>query len=77
MNLLGFYKQSVYEHGYYMAKRDGVKKDHENPADDLYFKDEMDYYICAEYLERYGAFTETDEKFLLLLGFVPQDFQRQ
>jgi len=48
-------------------------------VDTIYFRDEMDFYICADY---YGSYiggiedwTEEDVNFLYGLGFSPEDFE--
>lgn len=80
MSLLNFYKEHVYKHGYFMAERDmkyGVK-DHSDVKDDIYFQDEMDWNICAEYYGQYvgeeKCWTQEDIDFLELLGFGTGDF---
>lgn len=75
-SLFDYYKKQVYEHGYFMCERDKkYHTDNRNVDNDIYFNDEMDYYICADY---YGTsvdgFTDEDKKFLAVLGFVESDF---
>lgn len=79
MSLLNYYKKQVFEHGYWQCERD--KKygtDNRNVDKDIYFNDEMDYYICADY---YGSsvdgFTDEDKKFLAVLGFEEGDFENE
>lgn len=79
MKLQNYYKQKVYEYGYFMCERD--KKygtDHKNPVGDIYFDDEMDYYICADYYGIYVGeeknWTQEDIDFLAVLGFGTGDF---
>lgn len=79
MTLQEYYKRKVYEYGYERACQDKeFGKDHKNPTDDIYFEDEMDYYICADY---YGSYVGSDEDwcqddidFLDVLGFGTGDF---
>lgn len=75
MSLLDYYKKSIYEHGYFMSIRDNENNvSHLNIADDVYFNDEMDYNICANYHCSYN-WTEEDEAFLRVLGFETSDFE--
>lgn len=75
-DLFSYYKINVYEHGYYMCERDKkYNTDHSKPEEDIYFNDEMDYNICAEYYGMNGDFLEEDKAFLAVLGFVPEDFK--
>lgn len=77
MSLLDYYKQNIYDHGYYMSQRDEqYGTDHRDVSKDIYFNDEMDYNICADYYsESANAFTDEDIEFLKVLGFVPEDFE--
>lgn len=80
MNLKEYYKRKVYQYGYEMACQDlEFSKDHKEPTDNIYYKDEMDYYICADYYGSYVGgledWTEEDKKFLTGLGFEPEDFE--
>lgn len=74
--LFDYYKKQVYEHGYYMCERDKkYHTDNKNVDNDIYFNDEMDYYICADYYSMaVDGFTDADKKFLAVLGFVESDF---
>lgn len=75
MNLLEYYKKSVYEHGYFMCEHDKEHgTDHRKVYDDIYFNDELDYNICADYHSSYD-WTEDDEAFLKVLGFEISDFE--
>lgn len=81
MNLKDYYKTHVYEYAYNRGYDDG-KKATPNPTgdvDDIYWQDEMDYILCADY---YGSFvggiedwTQEDIDFLKALGFMPEDFE--
>lgn len=80
MTLLDYYKKEIYEHGYYYAERDmRYKTNHKDVSSDIYFNDEMDYYICADYYGSYVGgiedWTDEDIDFLKVLGFVPEDFE--
>lgn len=75
MSLFEYYKKSIYEHGYYMCNQDEkYGTDHRNIVEDVYFNDEMDYNICADYHSSY-EWTEEDEAFLKVLGFETSDFE--
>lgn len=77
-DLLDYYKKQIYEHGYHICERD--KKygtDNRNVDNDIYFNDEMDYYICADYYGMMGEFSHEDEKLLDTLGFKPEDFENE
>lgn len=63
-SLFNYYKKQVYEY----------HTDNRNVEKDIYFNDEMDYYICADYYSMNGGFTDEDKKFLAVLGFVESDF---
>lgn len=77
-SLFEYYKICVYEHGYYMCERDKkYHTDNKKPEQDIYFADEMDYYICADYYGMNGDFTDEDKKFLAVLGFVESDFESE
>ena len=80
MSLLDYYKKSVYEHGYHYAERDSkYGTNHKNVDNDIYWQDEMDYYICADYYGSYVGgledWTDEDKEFMKVLGFVPEDFE--
>jgi hypothetical protein len=80
MSLFEYYKKSIYEHGYDYAERDSkYGTNHRNVDDDIYFNDEMDYNICADYYGSYVGgledWTDEDIDFLKVLGFVPTDFE--
>lgn len=80
MTLQKYYKLKVYEYGYEMGKQDyQFERDtHRWATKDIYFNDEMDYYICADYFGIYvGAdenWTQEDIDFLEVLGFGTGDF---
>ena len=84
MTLKEYYKLHVFEHGYYEGYKDhrsGSKSDAMKCKSDIYFNDEMDYYICADYAGSYvGGYedwTQEDKEFLTALGFEPSDFIEQ
>lgn len=85
MDLKTYYKVHVYDFGYndgyddHIAFIEGEKVKKRILSSDVYFRDEMDYYLCSDY---YGSFvggledwTEEDIKFLKGLGFEPSDFE--
>lgn len=83
MTLQKYYKIKVYEYGYEMADQDAkfervAENSHKNPNGDIYFEDEMDYYICADYYSSYVGsdedWTQEDIDFLEVLGFGTGDF---
>lgn len=81
LSLREYYKSHLYEYAYNKGY-DDAKKDTPNPCGDvrdIYFKDEMDYNICANYYDSYIGgvedWTEDDENFMYGLGFVPEDFE--
>ena len=80
MNLKEYYKIHLYDYGYNKGYDDGVKGEaHTLNPTTPYFRDEMDYYICADYYSNYvGGFEdwkEEDVNFLYGLGFSPEDFE--
>lgn len=85
MSLLNYYKKHIFEFGYNVAfntRNKDIKQsqaEKEKTLDGIYFNDEMDYYICADY---YGSFVgsvndwaQEDIEFLHGLGFSPLDFE--
>ena len=84
MSLLEYYKKHIFEFGYNTAfnNRKDIKKSQAEKKitlDGIYFNDEMDFYICADY---YGSFvggvddwSQEDLEFLHGLGFSPLDFE--
>ena len=82
MNLLQYYKKHIYEHGYFMAERDMKQGgNHKDISDDIYFNDEMDWNICADYYGQYvgeeKCWTQDDIDFLAVLGFGTGDFENE
>lgn len=82
ISLLDYYKYAIYDHGYFMCERDKkYNTDHRKVDDDIYFNDEMDYNICADYHCHYiggvDDWTEDDIKLLNVLGFTPEDFESE
>lgn len=80
MSLLDFYKKSIYEHGYFTSIRDNENNiSHLDVSNDIYFNDEMDYNICADYYGSYVGgiedWSDEDKEFMKVLGFVPEDFE--
>lgn len=80
--LFNYYKQHTFEYGFNTAFCDrdndiavSIKKK-KNTLDGIYFNDEYDYYVCADYYGSYGEFSDDDKKFLAVLGFVPSDFEQ-
>lgn len=81
MTLKDYYKAHLYDYAYNEGYKGGLAKN-ANPTgyqSDIYWQDEMDFYICADY---YGSFvggiedwTADDINFLKALGFVPEDFE--
>ena len=85
MALKDYYKKAVYEYGYDCGWLDRnaspTERPRRNTDSDIYYNDEEDYYICADY---YGEFVgavedwrEEDIKFLSVLGFEPSDFEQE
>ena len=81
MNLKDYYKTHIYDYAYNNGYNDksADSQNHIHSSEDIYFNDEMDYYICADY---YGCFvgsvddwTDEDIKLLNVLGFTPEDFE--
>ena len=79
MALKDYYKEAVYHYGYDMGWLDRNKNETErlrrDVSKDIFYQDEEDYYICADYLSLYGEFSEEDKKFLEVLGFREEDFE--
>lgn len=83
MTLKDYYKSHVYEYAYNKGY-DDCKADKPNPTGDqrdIYWQDEMDYILCADYYGSYvGGYedwTTEDKEFLTALGFEPSDFIEQ
>lgn len=77
MALKDYYKEAVYHYGYDMGWLDKSKTERlrHDVSKDIFYKDEVDYYICADYLSLYGEFSEEDKKLLEVLGFSEEDFE--
>lgn len=80
MTLKEYYKIHLYDYGYNKGYDDGVKGEaHTLDPTTPYFRDEMDYFLCADYISLFLGgiedLTEEDENFLYGLGFVPEDFE--
>ena len=80
MTLKEYYKIHLYDYGYNKGYDDGVKGEaHTLDPTTPYFRDEMDFYICADYYGSYVGgledWTEEDVNFLFGLGFSPEDFE--
>lgn len=81
MTLQEYYKREVAKYGGFVAIKNKLDSDTQVGnilADDIYFNDEMDYNICANY---YGMYVGADENwrqedidFLEILGFGTGDF---
>lgn len=83
MTLKEYYKSHVFEYAYNKGY-DDCKVDKSNPTgdqSDIYWQDEMDFIICADYYGSYvGGYedwTQEDKEFLTALGFEPSDFIEQ
>jgi len=83
MTLKDYYKSHVYEYAYNKGY-DDCKAGKANPTgdqSDIYWQDEMDYILCADYYGSYvGGYedwTAEDKEFLTALGFEPSDFIEQ
>ena len=82
MGLFEFYKKEIYDHGYFLGQRDiRYHTDHSDISKDIYFNDEVDFFICEDYYGRYIGgiedWSEEDKKFLEVLGFTPEDFEQE
>ena len=84
MTLKDYYKSHVYEYAYnqgYSDHRSGANVDPVKCNSDIYFQDEMDYILCADYygsyIGGYEDWTQEDKEFLTALGFEPSDFIEQ
>lgn len=79
MALKDYYKERVYHYGYDSGWLDRDKSGTERPRWDIskniYYQDEEDYYICADYWGMRGEFSDEDKKFLEVLGFREEDFK--
>lgn len=79
MALKDYYKEAVYHYGYDSGWLDRKQSETERPrrdvSKDIYYQDEEDYYICADYRSEYGGFDDEDKKFLEVLGFREEDFE--
>lgn len=80
MSLFEYYKSHLYEYAYNKGY-DDCKKNTPNPMnyqEDIYWNDEMDYFICADYYGSYVGgledWTDEDKEFLRVLGFETSDF---
>ena len=78
MALKDYYKETVYHYGNDMGwldcKNETERRRHD-VSKDIFYQDEEDYYICADYLSMHGEFSEEDKKFLEVLGFSEEDFE--
>lgn len=80
MNLIEYYKTHLYDYAYNCGYNDAKKgnQDHIHSSKDIYWNDEMDYYICSDYHDLYiGCFEEwsnEEVRFLNALGFETSDF---
>ena len=78
MALKDYYKEAMYHYGYDMGWLD-YKNETEHlrhdVSKDIFYQDEADYYICADYLSMHGEFSDEDKKFLEALGFSKEDFK--
>ena len=75
MTLQEYYKKQVAKYGYDLCERGKKITDLES---DIYYNDEMDYYICADYYGMYVGddrnWCQDDIDFLEVLGFGTGDF---
>ena len=80
MTLKDYYKTHLYEYAYNRGYDDGVAKTPNPTSDqsDIYWQDEMDYSLCADYYGMYVgddySWTQEDIDFLAGLGFGTGDF---
>ncbi len=83
MNLKEYYKTHLYEYAYNKGFDDGLKNTPKPTGDmeDIYWQDEMDYILCADYYSCFvGGFedwSDEDLAFLRGLGFEPEDFEME
>lgn len=87
MTLQEYYKRKLFEYGFHTAFASREKdlkawsKKMEAEINSIYFQDEMDYYICAEYFGSYvgsvNDWSQEDMEFLHGLGFSPLDFEEK
>lgn len=77
MALKDYFKEAVYHYGYDMGWLDKSKTERlrHDVSKDIFYQDEIDYYICADYLSMHGEFSDEDKKFLEVLGFSEEDFE--
>ena len=84
MTLQEYYKRKLFEFGFntaFVGREKDLKawsKKMEAEINSIYFQDEMDYYICADYFGSYVGdeknWTQKDIDFLEALGFSTGDF---
>lgn len=81
MSLFEYYKSHLYEYAYNRGY-DDYMEGNPNPCSDqsdIYWQDEMDYCICADYYGSYVGgiedWSDEDKEFMKVLGFVPEDFE--
>lgn len=78
MTLKEYYKQRVYEYGYdrgWLDRNKGIERPNRDISGDIFYQDEEDYYIIADYIANYGM-TDEDKKFLAVLEYEEKDFYK-
>lgn len=84
MTLKEYWKERVYQYGYDCGwldrKASETERPRRNPNRDIFYADEQDYYICADYYGSYvgdeKSWTQEDIDFLAVLGFGTGDFEK-
>lgn len=76
LTLQQYYKNKIYSYAYEEGQIDAKSGHdcHADCADDIYFVDEMDYNIVADYMTSYEL-DDNDIKFMQALGFELSDFE--
>ena len=82
MKLQDYYKKRVYQYGYdrgWLDRNKGIERPNREIKGDIFFEDEQDYYICADYYGNFvgeeSAWSQEDIDFLAVLGFGTGDFE--
>lgn len=86
MGIKQYYKVHIYDYGYNKGYSDcgkynqavekGKSFQHHILSDDIYFNDEMDYYLISDWLSCYEP-EEEDIKFIEALGYTLDDFAQE
>ena len=83
MNLKNYYKSHVYDYAYNKGYDNSLKKDPHPTGDqhDIYWQDEMDYCIIADYYSSFVGgkedWKEEDKRFLEGFGFTIDDIEEE